>query len=76
MDIVERIEEALEGIRPYIASHKGSVEVIDFDPVEGHLLLRMGGTCQGCAAATITLNHGIETRPKQSVPEVRTVEAV
>ena len=54
MDIVERIEEALEGIRPYIASHKGSVEVIDFDPVEGHLLLRMGGTCQGCAAATIS----------------------
>ncbi|MBK6494634.1 MAG: NifU family protein [Gemmatimonadetes bacterium] len=76
MDIVERIEEALEGIRPYIASHKGSVEVIDFDPVEGHLLLRMGGTCQGCAAATITLKHGIETRLKQSVPEVRTVEAV
>jgi Fe-S cluster biogenesis protein NfuA len=76
VDIVERIEEALEGIRPYIASHKGSVEVIDFDPVEGHLLLRMGGTCQGCAAATITLKHGIETRLKQSVPEVRTVEAV
>lgn len=76
MDIVERIEEALEGIRPYIASHKGSVEVIDFDPVEGHLLLRMGGTCQGCAAATITLKHGIETRLRQSVPEVRTVEAV
>lgn len=76
MDIVERIEEALEGIRPYIASHKGSVEVIDFDPAEGHLLLRMGGTCQGCAAATITLKHGIETRLKQSVPEVRTVEAV
>ena len=76
MDIVERIEEALEGIRPYIASHKGSVEVVDFDPVEGLLLLRMGGTCQGCAAATITLKHGIETRLKQSVPEVRTVEAV
>ena len=73
---MERIEAALEGIRPYIASHKGSVEVIDFDPAEGNLLLRMGGTCQGCAAATITLKHGIETRLKQSVPEVRTVEAV
>lgn len=73
---MERIEEALEGIRPYIASHRGSVEVIDFDPSEGHLLLRMGGTCQGCAASTITLKQGIETRLKQSVPEVRTVEAV
>lgn len=73
---MERIEEALEGIRPYIASHRGSVEVIDFDPSEGHLLLRMGGTCQGCAASTITLKQGIETRLRQSVPEVRTVEAV
>lgn len=76
VDVLERIEEALEGIRPYIASHRGSVEVIDFDPADGHLTLRMGGTCQGCAAATITLKHGIETRLRQSVPEVRTVEAV
>ena len=76
MDMLARIEATIDTLRPYIASHKGSVEVIDFDPVEGHLLLRMGGTCQGCAAATITLKHGIETRLKQSVPEVRTVEAV
>lgn len=76
VDVMERIEAALEGIRPYIASHKGSVEVIDFDPADGALLLRMGGTCQGCAAATITLKQGIEMRLRQSVPEVRTVEAV
>lgn len=74
--ILARIEDALEGIRPYIASHRGSVEVVDFDPEGGHLLLRMGGTCQGCAAASITLKHGIETRLRQSVPEVRTVESV
>jgi Fe-S cluster biogenesis protein NfuA len=75
-DPLERIELALDGLRPYIASHKGSVEVIDFDESTGLLLVRLGGTCQGCAASTVTLKQGIESRIRQAVPEVRTVEAV
>jgi Fe-S cluster biogenesis protein NfuA len=75
-DIMERIERALDEIRPYIASHRGHVEVVDFDEIEGALVLRLGGTCQGCAASTITLKHGIEVRLRQHVPEVRSVVAV
>jgi Fe-S cluster biogenesis protein NfuA len=52
--ILDRIEATLDGLRPYIASHKGHVEVVDFDDQEGILLLRLGGTCQGCAASTTT----------------------
>jgi Fe-S cluster biogenesis protein NfuA len=76
MQILDRIEQALDGFRPYIASHKGHVEVVDFDEEEGRLLLRLGGTCHGCAASTITLKQGIETRLRQAVPEVKTVESV
>ncbi len=75
-DIVTRIEAALDTLRPYIASHNGSVEVVDFDDQEGVLLLRMGGTCHGCAASTITLKQGIEQRLRQAVPEVRRVDAL
>jgi Fe-S cluster biogenesis protein NfuA len=75
-DILERVERALDEIRPYIASHRGHVEVVDFDDAEGALVLRLGGTCQGCAASTITLKHGIEVRLRQHVPEVRSVVAV
>lgn len=71
-----RIEQGLDGIRPYIASHRGSVEIVDFEPEEGRLTLRLGGTCHGCSAATITLRHGIELRLRELVPEVRVVEAV
>ncbi len=74
--MLDRIEQSLDGIRPYIASHRGSVEIIDFDPVEGRLVLRLGGTCQGCSAATVTLKQGIEVRLREAVPEVRIVEAV
>ncbi|HET9064593.1 MAG TPA: NifU family protein [Gemmatimonadales bacterium] len=75
-DVFARIELALDGIRPYIASHRGSVEVIDFDAGEGRLFLRLGGTCQGCAAASITLTQGIEVRLREAVPEVRHLEAI
>jgi Fe-S cluster biogenesis protein NfuA len=75
-DILDRIERTIDTLRPYIASHRGSVEVIDFDAADGVLLVRMGGTCHGCAASTVTLKQGLEARLRQMVPEVRHVEAV
>jgi Fe-S cluster biogenesis protein NfuA len=76
MDTLSRIEQALDGLRPYISSHKGTVEVIDFDDAEGVLTLRMGGTCHGCAASSITLKKGIEVRLREFVPEVKMVQAI
>jgi Fe-S cluster biogenesis protein NfuA len=76
MDTIDRIEHTLDTLRPYIASHRGSVEVIDFDESEGLLTLRLGGTCHGCAASSLTLKHGIEARLRELVPEVKHVEAV
>ena len=76
MDIFDRIEQSLDTLRPYISSHRGNVEVVDFDEGDGTLLVRLGGTCQGCSASTVTLKQGIETRLRDMVPEVRHVEAV
>jgi Fe-S cluster biogenesis protein NfuA len=76
MDILHRIEQTLDTLRPYIASHRGNVEVVDFDEGDGTLLLRMGGTCQGCSASNVTLRQGIETRLRQMVPEVKQVQSV
>ena len=60
MDTLSRIEQALDGLRPYISSHKGTVEIIDYDDTDG----------------TLTLKKGIEVRLRESVPEVRTVQAI
>jgi Fe-S cluster biogenesis protein NfuA len=76
MDTIDRIEKSLDTLRPYIASHRGHVEIVDFDEREGTLLVRLGGTCHGCAASAITLKQGIELRLRESVPEVKHVEAV
>lgn len=76
MTVLDRIEQALDTLRPYIASHRGQVEVVDFDEDDGTLLLRLGGTCHGCSASSITLKQGIEARLRQAVPEVRQVASV
>jgi Fe-S cluster biogenesis protein NfuA len=76
MDTIDRIEKTLDTLRPYIASHRGHVEIVDFDESDGVLLVRLGGTCHGCSASTITLKQGIESRLREAVPEVKHVEAV
>ncbi len=76
MNTIDRIEQTLDTLRPYIASHHGQVEVVDFDERDGVLLVRLGGTCHGCAASTVTLKQGIESRLREAVPEVKHVEAV
>jgi Fe-S cluster biogenesis protein NfuA len=76
LTVLERIEQTLDTLRPYIASHRGHVEVVDFDDADGTLLLRLGGTCHGCSASSVTLKQGIEVRLKQAVPEVKAVESV
>jgi len=76
LTVLERIEQTLDTLRPYIASHRGQVEVVDFDEADGTLLLRLGGTCHGCSASSVTLKQGIEVRLRQAVPEVRSVESV
>jgi Fe-S cluster biogenesis protein NfuA len=76
MDTIDRIEKTLDTLRPYIASHRGQVEVVDFDERDGTLLVRLGGTCHGCTASVVTLKQGIELRLREAVPEVKHVEAV
>jgi Fe-S cluster biogenesis protein NfuA len=76
MDTIARIEKTLDTLRPYIASHRGHVEIVDLDETDATLLVRLCCTCHGCAASTVTLKQGIELRLRESVPEVKHVEAV
>ncbi len=46
-------------INPSVASHGGSIELVDV--VDGNVYLQMLGGCQGCSSATATLRQGVET---------------
>ena len=55
-------------INPAVAGHGGFVELIDVQ--ENRVYLQMGGGCQGCGAADVTLKSGIEKLIKEELPEV------
>jgi len=76
MTTIEKIERVLDTVRPAIQMDGGDVEFVDFDEQEGVVRVRLMGHCVGCAASTMTLKHGIESRLRASVPEVKTVEAI
>jgi Fe-S cluster biogenesis protein NfuA len=58
-----------EQVNPMVARHGGHVELIDVQ--DAVVMLRMGGGCQGCGMADVTLRQGIEGMLAQSVPAVR-----
>ena len=64
-----RVQELFDiQINPNVASHGGYVELIDVK--DNNVYLRMGGGCQGCGMANVTLKQGIETLIHDQVPEV------
>ena len=65
-----------EHLRPYIASHGGIVEVVDFDTESGVVHISMEGGCSGCPASLVTLRYGIEAALKEYVSWVKRVELV
>ncbi|HEY7544045.1 MAG TPA: NifU family protein [Blastocatellia bacterium] len=60
-----------EQINPGVASHGGFVELLDVQ--DDNIYIRMGGGCQGCGAADVTLRMGIERLIRESVPQVREI---
>ena len=73
--IRDRIESALDTIRPALHIDGGDVEFVDFSD-EGVVLLRLTGACGACPISSMTMKHGIEKRIKANVPEVVAVEAI
>ena len=70
----EKVEAALDRIRPALQADGGDVELIDVR--EGVVSVRLVGACGGCPMSTMTLRNGIERILKQDVPEVKEVVSV
>ncbi|UCF57341.1 MAG: NifU family protein [Deltaproteobacteria bacterium] len=71
----EKIEDALNKVRPSLQADGGDVEFVDVDE-DGVVKLRLTGACGGCPMSQMTLKMGIEKILKQNVPEINRVEAV
>ena len=68
-ELAEKGQTGLESqINPAIASHGGVAQLVG---VEGQdIYLKLGGGCQGCGMAQVTLTQGIETSLREAIPEI------
>ena len=71
-DMRKRIEQLLETeVNPSVAAHGGFIELVD---VKGpDIWVLMGGGCQGCGMAAVTLRQGVEQAIRRVAPEVRRI---
>jgi len=70
--LAERVTQVVtEMVNPAIASHGGFAEVVAVEDTT--VYVRLGGGCQGCGMATVTLSQGIESTLRQTVPEITKV---
>ncbi len=65
----ERVEEALETVRPYLESHGGDVELPGVE--DGVAQLRLEGSCNGCPASSATLELAIKQALEEAAPDLR-----
>lgn len=71
----EKVESALDKIRPSLQADGGDVELVEVTP-DGVVKVKLTGACCGCPMSQMTLKSGIEKVIKQEVPGIKEVVAV
>ncbi len=71
----EKVEKALQTIRPYLKADGGDVELVQVTP-EGIVEVKLTGACSDCPMSQMTLRAGVERALIREVPGIRRVEAV
>ena len=73
--LADRVRQAIDQfVNPGVAQHGGNVTLVEVrDKI---VYLQMGGGCQGCGMASVTLSQGIERILQEQVPEIEGIEDV
>ncbi len=71
----EKIEEALNSIRPYLEADGGNVELLEITE-DFVVKVELQGACKSCSMSAMTMKAGIEETIKRAVPQIIRVDAV
>ncbi len=74
-EIIEKVNLALEQIRPFLKDDGGDIELIE---VTDDLIVKVKllGACKSCSMSPMTLKGGVEESIKKVLPEVKEVIAI
>ena len=74
-ELIEKINLALDDVRPHLAVDGGNIEVIDVTD-NWEVKVRWLGNCEFCSMSSMTMKAGVEQAIKSKVPEVSKVVAI
>jgi len=73
-EITAKVLEALEEIRPFLASDGGDISLVS---IEGNVVnVQLHGACVGCSVNQMTLKSDVEMTIKKYVPHIEKVVSV
>jgi Fe-S cluster biogenesis protein NfuA len=67
----ERVEAALDGVRPLLAGHGGDVELVRVEPPA--ISIRLLGACDNCPASRLTIDAAVKTAVRAACPEITNI---
>jgi len=70
----EKVEKAIEKIRPFLQRDGGDIELIDV--ADGIVKVKLQGACGSCPMSAMTLKMGVEKQLKDEIPEVKEVISI
>jgi Fe-S cluster biogenesis protein NfuA/nitrite reductase/ring-hydroxylating ferredoxin subunit len=71
-DVESRVVQALDTVRPYLASHGGDVTLLGIE--QDVVRLRLEGSCQSCPSSTVTMKLAVERAIEEAAPEIARIE--
>ncbi len=74
-NIKEKVEFALEEIRPFLVSDGGDISLVSIDNNKV-VNVKLHGNCVSCTVNQMTLKSGVEMTIKKYVPEIENVVSV
>ncbi|HOU47555.1 MAG TPA: NifU family protein [Chitinophagales bacterium] len=74
-ELFERVQNALNNIRPFLQSDGGDIELLEITN-DWIVRVKLLGNCDGCKMSASTMKAGVESTIKNFVPEIVAVEAV
>src|SRR6195952_2903518 len=72
--VQRRIEDALDGVRPYLGSHGGDVTLLEV--IDDVVRLQFAGSCKSCPSSAVTLEFAVEDAVRAAAPEITSIEVV
>ena len=71
----DKVELALQSIRPFLQRDGGDVELVNITD-DNIVQVRLLGACESCSMSQMTLKAGIEESIKNAIPEIQSIEAL